>query len=225
MLPSADGLSPIFEDRGALNSFDRKTITTIAVAGVLFQQGKIKRMLVVAPKSIVEVWRQEFDKFAAFPYSVVVLDGDSGKKADTIRHMSGSGLQVIVVNYESCWRLDNVIVKWQPNMIVCDESSKIKNIDNIDQQIIAIQEEVLTLHRQKQRLAITEEDYQKRLAAFGEQMKELEEQRKQDRTAENRYAAMRLWLDEFKEHTESGDFMNDADGSIMKALGGGQLLP
>lgn len=35
---------------------------------------------------------------------------------------------------------------------------------------------------------------------------------------ENRYAAMRLWLDEFKEHTESGDFMNDADGSIMKAL-------
>ena len=94
---------------------------------MLFQQVKIKRMLVVAPKSIVEVWRQDFDKFAAFPYSVVVLDGDSGKKADTIRHMSGSGLQVIVVNYESCWRLDNVIVKWQPNMIVCDESSKIKN--------------------------------------------------------------------------------------------------
>ena len=92
------------------------------------------------------------------------------------------------------------------------------DMDNIDQQIIAIQEEVLTLHRQKQRLAITEEDYQKRLAAFGEQMKELEEQRKQDRTAENRYAAMRLWLDEFKEHAESGDFMNDADGSIMKAL-------
>lgn len=92
------------------------------------------------------------------------------------------------------------------------------DIDNIDQQIIAIQEEVLTLHRQKQRLAITEEDYQKRLAAFGEQMKELEEQRKQDRTAENRYAAMRLWLDEFKEHAESGDFMNDADGSIVKAL-------
>lgn len=92
------------------------------------------------------------------------------------------------------------------------------DIDNIEQKIIAIQEEVLTLHRQKQRLAITEEDYQKRLAAFGEQMKELEEQRKQDRTAENRYAAMRLWLDEFKEHAESGDFMNDADGSIMKAL-------
>lgn len=92
------------------------------------------------------------------------------------------------------------------------------DIDNIEQQIITIQEDVLTLHRQKQRMAITEEEYQLRLTAFGNQLKELEEQRKQDRTAENRYAAMRLWLDEFKEHAESGDFMNDADGSIMKAL-------
>ncbi len=92
------------------------------------------------------------------------------------------------------------------------------DIDNIEQQIITIQEDVLTLHRQKQRMVITEEEYQKRLAVFGEQLKELEEQRKQDRTAENRYAAMRLWLDEFKEHAESGDYMNDADGSIMKAL-------
>lgn len=92
------------------------------------------------------------------------------------------------------------------------------DIDNIEQQIITIQEDVLTLHRQKQRMAITEEEYQKRLTAFGNQLKELEEQRKQDRTAENRYAAMRLWLDEFKEHAESGDYMNDADGSIMKAL-------
>jgi hypothetical protein len=90
--------------------------------------------------------------------------------------------------------------------------------NTVDQQIIAIQEEVLTLHRQKQRLAITEEEYQLRLEAFGEQLKALEEQRKQDRTAENRYAAIRLWLDAFKEHAENGDLMNDDDGSIMKAL-------
>ena len=65
---------------------------------------------------------------------------------------------------------------------------------------------------------ITEEEYQMRLEAFGEQLKALEEQRKQDRTAENRYAAIRLWLDAFKEHAENGDLMNDDDGSIMKAL-------
>jgi SNF2 family DNA or RNA helicase len=54
-----------------------KTITTIAVAGTLFKAGHIKRLLVVAPKSIVNVWQQEFDKFAAFPYTLAVLDGET----------------------------------------------------------------------------------------------------------------------------------------------------
>ena len=104
-----------------------KTITTIAVAGAMYQEEKIKKLLVVCPKSIVDVWEQEFEKFAGFPYSVVVLDGTGLKKIDTIRHMNGIGLQVIVVNYESCWRLEAELTKWKPDMIVCDESSKIKN--------------------------------------------------------------------------------------------------
>lgn len=33
------------------------------------------------------------------------------------------------------------------------------DIDNIEQQIITIQEDVLTLHRQKQRMAIIEQEY------------------------------------------------------------------
>lgn len=75
----------------------------------------------------MDVWEQEFDKFSDFPYSLAVLDGTTSKKADTIRYMVGNGLQVIVVNYESCWRLEDELTRWQPDMIVCDESSKIKN--------------------------------------------------------------------------------------------------
>ena len=104
-----------------------KTITTIAVAGTLSRMHKITNLLVVSPKSIVSVWQQEFEKFADFPYSLVVLDGTGSKKADTIRYMIGTGLQVIVVNYESCWRLEDELMRWHPDMIVCDESSKIKN--------------------------------------------------------------------------------------------------
>ena len=58
---------------------------------------------------------------------MVVLDGTGLKKIDAIRHMNGIGLQVIVVNYESCWRLEAELTKWKPDIIVCDESSKIKN--------------------------------------------------------------------------------------------------
>ena len=104
-----------------------KTITTIALAGTLYHKHKVLKLLVVCPKSIVDVWDQEFGKFAAFNYSLAVLDGSSAKKADTIRYMIGNGLQVIVVNYESCWRLEAELTRWHPDMIVCDESSKIKN--------------------------------------------------------------------------------------------------
>ncbi len=104
-----------------------KTLITIGIAGALYQRQEVKRMLVVCPKSIVSVWRDEFEKFAGFDYTLAALEGNSLKKADTLRHTAGTGLQVVVVNYESVWRLEQEIQKWRPDMIVCDESSKIKN--------------------------------------------------------------------------------------------------
>jgi len=73
------------------------------------------------------VWEAEFAKFAGFDYTAAVLEGDSGRKADTLRHITGAGLQVVVINYESAWRLEAELKRWQADMIVCDESSKIKN--------------------------------------------------------------------------------------------------
>jgi SNF2 family DNA or RNA helicase len=104
-----------------------KSLMSVAVAGALYEGGRISKMLVVCPKSIVGVWEGELKKFADFEYTAVTLEGDSGKKADSLRHMAGAGLQVIIVNYESAWRLEAEIAKWKPDFIVCDESSKIKN--------------------------------------------------------------------------------------------------
>lgn len=75
-------------------------------------------MLVVSPLSIMGVWRDEFQKFAAFPYNLIVLEGSGAKKSDTIRHMIGAGLQVLVVNYESAWRLEKELTGWKPDMII-----------------------------------------------------------------------------------------------------------
>jgi len=109
-----------------------KTLTSIAVMGTLYQRGLIGRVLVVAPLSITGVWEAEINRFADFDCNLAVLSGTLAKKADTLRHLTSSvlqycqPLQVAVVNYESCWRLEKEISAWKPDLIIADESHKIK---------------------------------------------------------------------------------------------------
>jgi SNF2 family DNA or RNA helicase len=103
-----------------------KSLTAIGIAGRLYLNGHIARVLVVAPLSIVGVWQEEFAKFAGFDYTLAVLEGTGAKKADTLRHLHGSPLQVAVVNYESAWRMEDEIRAWQPDLVIADEGHKIK---------------------------------------------------------------------------------------------------
>lgn len=103
-----------------------KTITSIAITGALVRAGRIRRVLIVAPLSILGVWEEEFQKFAAFPYALAVLTGPGSRKLDTLRHMTGAVLQVVVVNYESAWRMEKDLAAWWPDLIIADEGHKIK---------------------------------------------------------------------------------------------------
>ena len=103
-----------------------KTLTTIATAGRLYLDQKAERMLIVAPLSILGVWKEEFQKFADFPYSLAILSGTGSRKSENLRQISTNGLQVAVINYESAWRLEDELTAWDADLIVCDEGHKIK---------------------------------------------------------------------------------------------------
>lgn len=104
-----------------------KTLISIGIAGYLYLQKEINKLLIVAPLSITKVWEEEFQKFADFDYQLEVLEGPTKEKSEALRNLFGTKLQVAVVNYESCWRMEKEIALWKPDMIICDESSKIKN--------------------------------------------------------------------------------------------------
>lgn len=80
----------------------------------------------MCPLSICGVWEEEFSKFADFDYNLKILRGTSDSKAMMLNSMNGASLQVAVVNYESVWRIESQIKDWIPDMIICDESHRIK---------------------------------------------------------------------------------------------------
>ena len=103
-----------------------KTITSIGIAGILYQFGLIDRILIVCPLSITGVWQEEFQKFADFPYQLTVLTGSCEKKKQMLQSISKDGLQIVVVNYESAWRLEAELLRFDADLIIADEGHKLK---------------------------------------------------------------------------------------------------
>ncbi len=103
-----------------------KTLTTIGIIGALSAARKIRRVLVAAPLSIVTVWRDELERFAAFDYGAHILSGSIAQKAQLLQTLSGDTLQIVIVNYESAWRLEEQLLAFDADLIVADEGHKLK---------------------------------------------------------------------------------------------------
>lgn len=109
-----------------------KTITAIAIVGRRFQRGEVHRLLVVAPASVVPVWPLEFKLHADFAHRCRALEGPISKRIEELEYNSfdhsaaPAPLDVVVTNYEAVWRMEEALANWNPDMIICDESQRIK---------------------------------------------------------------------------------------------------
>lgn len=105
-----------------------KTLAAIAVAGRAFLNGNIDRVMVFAPASVVPVWPNEFRMHADFDHEVIALEGPVKRRVAVLEgwERDRGTLQVAATNYEASWRMDEAIKAWQPDLIICDESQRIK---------------------------------------------------------------------------------------------------
>ena len=111
-----------------------KTLTAIAIAGAAYAAGKIERLLVVAPTSVVAVWPKELQEYAEFKYTCRTLLGDKAsrlKQLSDLEKFPFKALKVAVINYESTWRdgIFGALQEFDADMIIADESQRIKTHD------------------------------------------------------------------------------------------------
>lgn len=111
-----------------------KTLTAIAIAGAAYAAGKIERLLVVAPTSVVAVWPKELQEYAEFKYTCRTLLGDKSsrlKQLSDLEKFPFKALKVAVINYESTWRdgIFEALQEFDADMIIADESQRIKTHD------------------------------------------------------------------------------------------------
>lgn len=104
------------------------------IVGRLFLDGKIKRLLIVAPASVCAVWPSEFKKFGDYATRVALLLGSRENRIAALKTLKAPAipglpepLRVAVVNYESTWRLYDELAGFDADMIICDESQRIKS--------------------------------------------------------------------------------------------------
>lgn len=111
-----------------------KTLTAIAIAGAGYQIGKIERLLIVAPTSVVAVWPKELQEYAKFKYTCKTLLGEKKqrlKQIDDLIKFPFKALKVAVINYESTWRPEILekLKEFDADMVIADESQRIKTYD------------------------------------------------------------------------------------------------
>lgn len=108
-----------------------KTKVAIDYCSALEQAShKLRRILVVAPLGVLGVWEDELKKHFLGDYRVLRLPKTSRQKTKVMKEFFCSPETCpafLLINYESCWRMDAILLNWSPQIVIADESHQIKH--------------------------------------------------------------------------------------------------
>lgn len=128
-----NGINGILADEMGLG----KTLQTISFLGWLrFYKDKPRFHLVVVPKSTLDNWRREFDRWVP-GFDVAVLQGTKEERHELIQSkLLTQDFDVLLTTYEMCLREKGALRRLSWEYIIIDEAHRIKNVDSMLSQIV-----------------------------------------------------------------------------------------
>lgn len=128
-----NGLNGILADEMGLG----KTLQTISFLSYLKHYRAIAGPhLVVVPKSTLQNWAREFEKWTP-DIKTVVLTGTKEERAELVaERIIPQDFDVLITSYEICLIEKSALKKLSFEYIVIDEAHRIKNVDSILSQIV-----------------------------------------------------------------------------------------
>ena len=115
-----------------------KTKVAIDWAGIGFYNYGVRRVLVVAPLSVLGVWPRQIRQHSTAPSRIFRLDGTTRNRISMLRKILRNPvddkLTYLIINYEGIWRendkgitVEALLTKWKPDIAIFDESHRIKS--------------------------------------------------------------------------------------------------
>lgn len=98
-----------------------KTKIALDLMGGLFQRGDIQRCLIMAPLNALGVWEDEFELNVPSELELEITLFRPRQDFDLRK------CKVLLVNYEYARRKIGVLMSWAPQMIIADESHRLKS--------------------------------------------------------------------------------------------------
>lgn len=128
-----NGINGILADEMGLG----KTLQTISFLGWLrFYRDRPRFHLVVVPKSTLDNWRREFERWVP-GFNVAVLQGSKEERQQMIQEkLLPQDFDVLLTTYEMCLREKGALKRLSWEYIIIDEAHRIKNVDSMLSQIV-----------------------------------------------------------------------------------------